>query len=254
MTSQISLKNLPIYVINLKRRPHMLKSFIKNNNKNFGTIIPFEAVDGLEYNNVLAKYQGPDSKVHQQTTHGRFGCFLSHLKLLKIIAETCNPDDWVLIAEDDAMIDPKLTEDWPEMQKPKDCDIIFLSRNYTEHDSTIRPYDKDEVNLVKIDGIFYGAHLYAVTGRGAKKILEFPEMDPYGSAPYDIALGIAAKRSGIIYATIDENGLAPYGHPSNEDSSSTEEYFSNADNYYLVKIIGICLVVIFTMTIYFKKY
>jgi GR25 family glycosyltransferase involved in LPS biosynthesis len=238
---------ISLYVINLERRHKQYESFVRNNKNNSIEINRFNALDGKIENNRQAKIKGIDP-VHKQTKHGRFGCFLSHLEVLKLVVQRNNPNEWVIIAEDDAIINKELFNDWIAItSKAMDfnTDIIFLSRTYSKEDILVYPI-VNGFNLVKINDVFHGAHLYMVTGIGAQKILEMEEMDPYNSIPYDVALGLASKRTGNIYGIIMHNSNGKYNSTNNFYSdhlmayaklsglmgSSTEEYFENIKEYF----------------------
>jgi GR25 family glycosyltransferase involved in LPS biosynthesis len=258
---------IPIYVINLKRRYKQFENFLKNNRKNPLYITRFNAIDGLEENNKQANIKGKNP-VHKQTKHGRFGCFLSHLEILKLIAKNHNPTEWVLIAEDDAIIDPLLFRDWYSITSKAEkfnAHIIFLSRTYAKKDQFLYPI-VDGFNLVRINDIFYGAQLYMVTGIGAQKILSMKEMDPYDSTPYDVALGIASKRTHDIYGTVKYNVNRKNKNKNKQTdnfysshimayatlagtNSSTEEYFENIkESLRENKSIGILLLVLLILS------
>ena len=259
---------LPIttYVINLKRRPVQFRYFLENNKGLPLNIIRFEAIDGLDENNKQAKISGKNP-VHKQEKHGKFGCFLSHLEVLKKIAKM-DPSQWVFITEDDAIISPDLFNVWNEIVRETNeynIDILFLSRNYVSDDTFLYPPSPEgKLCIVKINGFFCGTHFYMVNAKGAQKILRFQEMNPYESIPYDIAFGNAAKRTQTVYAIIrlDKNfkkssipssipsqmydkNIMGYATLSGTMGSSTEEYFENIREFFVEnKDMSVSLIVV----------
>ena len=216
--------NIPIYVISLKRKPEQLENFKKNNPNLSLNII--EAVDGIEATKSFSKH----GIIHHQTKEGRFGCFLSHLKVLKEIADKSKENskqgdegntDWYIIAEDDASIDPKFFNDWPDLSKDltDDQNVIFLSRNWSSEDLS----SPNKPTIVEVGNIFFGTQLYILTSLGAKQLLDIPEMNAFGTQPYDLVFG--EQKTKKIYAVLNENGVGGYSKSCSLGGSSTEERY-----------------------------
>lgn len=230
-----------VYVINLKRRYNQYEIFLKNNKDIPLKIVRFEAIDGLIENNNQIVSIGKNP-VHKQTKHGRFGCFLSHLAILRKIAENNEPDQWSFISEDDTIISPELFGLWDNIiaqTKKYNINILLLSRTYAKKDKMLYPL-VNGLNILAVDDIFFGTHFYAVTGKGANVILGMEEMNPYGSVPYDLALGLLGKKEKCVYSAIkyDPNNydslnrmyskhILAYASVSGKMKSSTEEYYEN---------------------------
>lgn len=110
---------MKIYVINLKHRSEKLKIFFENlpdciDRKNIDV---FEAIDGNQYS--IPKWFGSI----QRCTHGRYGCYMSHLKILENITET------TLIFEDDVIFKDNFCEKFIKAQNycnSIDYDIFYL--------------------------------------------------------------------------------------------------------------------------------
>jgi GR25 family glycosyltransferase involved in LPS biosynthesis len=104
-------KNIKVkyYLINLKRRPDRLNSFIKNYPLNKSEIIKFEAVDGKQLSEIPKYfiYNPPKPK-------GEIGCFLSH----KLLWEKISNDkycDYGVIFEDDAVFSKKFQNNFKKI-------------------------------------------------------------------------------------------------------------------------------------------
>lgn len=260
------------YVINLKRRPKQYEFFYNNNKKlindNKINLIRFEAVDGFEENEKQSKIM-LKNPVHKQRKHGVFGCFLSHLMVLQIIAQM-QSNEWVFILEDDAIINPEIFNIWPYLMsqtKLYDINVVFLSRSYASKDTFIyQPIDG--FNLVKVSGEFWGCQFYMVRPQGAKQLLASKEMNPYESVPYDIALANIAQSENFIYAAIIYNkndefwkkdplysgpwpfvntNILAYANLSSTMGSSTEEYFENSFNYTLIILCVVLSIILSIM-------
>ena len=83
--------HIPIYVINLEKRPDRLRQFATRNRK-----VRWQRIDAVDGRNVDL------GGVRTKLTKGEVGCFLSHLKALDVIAR--GQDDFAIVLEDDASI------------------------------------------------------------------------------------------------------------------------------------------------------
>lgn len=134
------LDHLDIYLINLDRNEDRLDWFVKQymesdlNHKKFKRVV---AVDGKKLNiadyvtkNALKEIQqiektGYRTK-HYQLTRGAIGCYLSHLKTYKMIAD--GESEFGLIFEDDVKLDPNFLLKMNKVLQsiPNDWDMLLL--------------------------------------------------------------------------------------------------------------------------------
>jgi len=130
-----------IYLMNLKRRPDRLKTFLnkfRESDLSQYPLVKFDAIDGsmLDIEKVplseLAKAELQQLKTtgfrtkHYQLTKGAIGCYLSHLKIWENILK--NEYKTALIFEDDADIPHNILERMNEemMYIPTDWDIVLF--------------------------------------------------------------------------------------------------------------------------------
>jgi GR25 family glycosyltransferase involved in LPS biosynthesis len=130
-----------IYLINLKRRPDRLKTFLqkyRESDLSKYPLVKFDAVDGslLDIDKVplseLAKAELQQLQTtgfrtkHYQLTKGAIGCYLSHLKIWENILK--NEYNSALIFEDDADIPHNILERIQNemIHIPTDWDIVLL--------------------------------------------------------------------------------------------------------------------------------
>jgi glycosyl transferase family 25 len=83
--------HIPLYVINLEKRPDRLRQFATRNRK-----VRWQRIDAVDGRNVDL------GGVRTKLTKGEVGCFLSHIKALDVIAR--GQDDFAIVLEDDASI------------------------------------------------------------------------------------------------------------------------------------------------------
>jgi glycosyl transferase family 25 len=168
----INIKECKKYIINLEKRPDRLAQTLKNlNNKNYYDIKRFNAFE-IKSIDEAKKYVTPESMypiikkqrtAHNQLSIGAVGCFLSHLEIYKMLANS--NDDYVLIFEDDTL--PSLDID--ELQSrlndaPTDWDIFLIGGIYKK-----KEYYNDNIYDVKR---FILLHSYLISKKCAKKIID----------------------------------------------------------------------------------
>ena len=142
-----------IYLMNLKRRPDRLKTFLKKYKESDLSkypLVKYDAVDGseLDINKVplseLAKAELTQLETtgfrtkHYQLTKGAIGCYLSHLKIWENILK--NGYSSALIFEDDADIPSDLLFKMNHGMKyiPNDWDIVlfgYLCSQCNQHEN-----------------------------------------------------------------------------------------------------------------------
>lgn len=171
-----TFENTDIYMINLDRNAERLESFIEQylvsdlRHKQFQRI---PAVDGSSLNikdevtpnayseiNEIEK-TGYRTK-HYQLTRGAVGCYLSHVKAYKLIAE--GDSDYAIIFEDDTSIEPRLFHKLNQVVKTMDdsWDMLMLGC----HCIVCEKYDTYS-DLTK----FFFTHGYVVKKSSATKLL-----------------------------------------------------------------------------------
>jgi GR25 family glycosyltransferase involved in LPS biosynthesis len=165
--------NFEIFCINLKKRTNK-KNFMKKQFHNSGLNAKFiNAVDGNKLNKKEIIKKGILTKNAKSNAHPfgiskpEIGCFLSHIKLWKKLANS-QSKNLFLIFEDDAKIKAK-KKGFIKLAKnlPADFDICNLNHRkchetkiYSKHIS----YFTDEA---------YGTTSYFISKKGAKKLLKY---------------------------------------------------------------------------------
>ena len=183
------MDRLPVYVVNLKRKPELKKGFAEKNLwlKN---IIFTEAFDA--HKETLPP--------HKQKTPGALGCFISHYNIWKRIAE--GNDDWALVAEDDHAISPNLKNDLEQViqsMQGAGVNVGILDWRVPTYGDTQTPPPAGKgahgVSLVPVDSVFWGTHLYLINKEGARRSLQ--AHDPTGSTPVDVAMADRSKDGSV---------------------------------------------------------
>jgi len=188
---------IPIYVINLERRPDRLQQCVAQFSPNRVRVV--RAVDGKDI----------ETETPSSMTLGEIGCFLSHQKALELIATSSAPHGIVL--EDDAIIDIPSDRFTRLLEVvPKDTDVVALGCNALPA-SKMRHVVGEVYALHDYD--FYGAHALLYTKRGAVKILEAMRRDG-PKEPFDLWLG----RLGVTMYVVSP----PLAHPRNIQDSETQ--------------------------------
>jgi GR25 family glycosyltransferase involved in LPS biosynthesis len=177
----MDIQKIPIYCINLDKRPERLSFFM--NQPGVRELKPqrVSAVDGAALNivsdrrisnrtkyNILHKTRRSHDEID---TAGAIGCSLSHYEVWKKFLET--KADACLVLEDDAQIPVGLADMILGVsQPPPDFDIWSLS--YRLYDPTLLPFplDPHTHNKWKIPVNFWGTAAYIITRRGAERMME----------------------------------------------------------------------------------
>lgn len=166
-------QNKPMtYVINLLSRPEQKETFTKDN-ESFLDLRFIEAVDGSKA-----------SKFHLQEKAGRYGCFLSHIKAWQMVAN--GEEEWVLVAEDDYAINPKIVDYFPILvgrANEVKADFVYLDNGKMGNERTA-----ETIDVIPIKGTMVGTHLYMISKQGAKRLLNDKTIRPRGRTPIDIVL------------------------------------------------------------------
>lgn len=159
---------MKIYVINLKKRPEKLQKFFDRLPKCFNRtdIRIFEGIDGNSVNipEWFKTYNAP-------CLPGRYGCYQSHLSILKTIIEP------TLIFEDDVIFSDTFTQQYNMIQQyfslVKNYDIFYLGGKHKKEPLKYRDYP----NVYRCIQT-HRTHAYMVSGiSSAQKIIQYLE-DP----------------------------------------------------------------------------
>ena len=147
---------IPLYVINLKRRPDRLDACVKRLPGESPIVV--EAVDGY-------RLQSNDTGL----TKGELGCFMSHLKAMRLILESHH--SYALVLEDDAVLVPGYLDTLHTLIKsaPPDFGVISLGCNSVpskDHMLEVAPG-----LCVFRDFDLYGAHALLYSRTGAERFL-----------------------------------------------------------------------------------
>jgi len=153
----------------------------------------FKAVDGKALERSEINY----TTSYRSMKKGELGCYMSHLKVVKLCNETFNNYDLVL--EDDAILCDNFIEKVKDLVKhaPKDWDIILLSTTNIWlkciNNGTLK-LDKIQINkkLSKITSDHYGNQGYLVSKRAIGTMLyhEYPIKYPIDLFPTRIGLNV----------------------------------------------------------------
>lgn len=182
------LKNqsFPVYVLNLDRSKDRWDSMVSEAESYKIILNRVEAVEGRLLSSV--ELQHYDDEAFRRN-HGKIvlpaeiGCYLSHLKVLEIIASS--EDDIAVILEDDIRFTDKLLPFLNQISAVSGWDVIKMVNHRT---SLFLPHYKlsDEVMLGRcMHGPLGSSAAYVVTRDGARKLLK--ALRPM-ALPYDVAL------------------------------------------------------------------
>jgi glycosyl transferase family 25 len=172
---------IPVFVINLDRSPERLSSIAKRLNK---LSIQFErvaAVDGSLLTNAQIEGFVKNAPWRRKNTPGEIACYLSHLKVMKIIRD--KKIERAVILEDDAnpgaglniWLDPNRAPEWPH-------DILKLEGVALGKRTYLPITTCNEKNIVVPVPPTLGSACYCITLNGALKVLERLS---YMRHPYD---------------------------------------------------------------------
>lgn len=171
-------------VINLARNSDRMRVISSAYHaSDMASVIPmrrFDAIDAallpdlMVYLSPRAKHQLTETlsmgyrKRHADLTPGAVGCFLSHVTVLRMLAEDAGVDT-MLILEDDADIRPDILARVSEIGSilPSRWDLVMLGHHYQVLDHSMDP-----LPLIRKVHTFWGTHAYFVTKKAARIILE----------------------------------------------------------------------------------
>lgn len=184
-TWQVKIKDA--FVISLRDR-HDRRSCIRDLFSSQKLNFKFHEGNFIQYIDPLKKYFTSTSI--QCLSHGALGCALSHIQLWERISK--REDGLYLIFEDDIIFSDSFKENLQMLEKnyPSNCDIFYLgSRNNRLRD--ILEYT--DANYVQSFNPRMGAFAYAITPRGAEKLLSSLIPIHLICGGIDTALGILVR-------------------------------------------------------------
>lgn len=167
---------IPLYVINLKRRPDRLRRFAENVGRMDWHIV--EAVDGRDVDL---------NGIRTRLTKGEIGCFLSHLKALDIISR--GDDNYAIVLEDDGFLPFPKSHAQIQSVLSESSDTTFgaiaLGCNAFSSANARRVTNR----LYQFDASYdlYGAHAILYSKQGARAYLDDALANGF-KEPYDLWL------------------------------------------------------------------
>ena len=214
MNKSIDITHIKSHVINLKSNIEKLERVQKS--LNAISIFPerFDAVYGkdldplyidkitypsVQYTMKNGRYT--DSNIE---TLGAIGCYLSHVKLWEVLANS--DDDMLLILEDDAIVNNfsafQINQFLNEIiENDPDWDVIFLG--YTKPSPSSNADIPVTDFVYKINEITFQTHAYLLSKKGALKLLSkaFPIVDQVDSYMSYMAItrGLKSYRGNTSY-------------------------------------------------------
>jgi GR25 family glycosyltransferase involved in LPS biosynthesis len=172
----INIREIPIFCINLDRRPERYKLFSEQPGVKEINVERISAIDGTAINivnNPQISNQTKINIIHKKRrshgeidTAGAIGCSLSHYSVWKKFLETDSP--FCLVLEDDAKIPLGLADSilTASVNMPADFDVWCLS--YKLYDPTLLPTDKADW---KSPVNFWGTAAYIMSRKGAQNLM-----------------------------------------------------------------------------------
>jgi GR25 family glycosyltransferase involved in LPS biosynthesis len=176
----MDIRKIPVFCINLDRRPERYDLFTKQRGINELNIQRVSAVDGAAINPVKSPYISNQTKINilhktrrahgEIDTIGAIGCSLSHYSVWKRFLETDAPH--CLVLEDDAQIKSGLADLVIEASRDVPAfDVWLLS--YKLYDKTLLPLPSGQGHKTwKSPVNFWGTSAYIVSRAGAKRLME----------------------------------------------------------------------------------
>lgn len=171
-----------IVVINLKKDIYRLQKylyFIKKYTKNIN-LYRFNAIDGSTNikNNIqhFSKEKQQNILKNWKKKPGTTGCFLSHIKLWKLILDDKKSNEYTLIMEDDSYIIPngmKIIN--LIIKKYSDFDILYLGHGNLKSKSINSYLEKPLIG--KYSGYNTGLYGYIIKKSSIKKLLKLLPFD-----------------------------------------------------------------------------
>lgn len=159
---------MEIFVINLKRRPDKLEKFLANLPQVFSgeKINVFEAIDGSKYD--IPKWF--DVTGSKEKIAGNYGCYLSHLEIIRNIKST------TLIFEDDAIFSENFDDKYKqsiEYMNNISYDLFYLG-GYNNK----KPLPVDKKNNIYRCVNTSRTHAYIISGSHTAKNIELLLTNP----------------------------------------------------------------------------
>jgi glycosyl transferase family 25 len=173
------LSELSYFVIHMSSKTERKENIKKQEERLGKPIQHFESIVGKDYINSNLNELNPDIINHwgKDRSSGELGCYLSHLMLLKQIADK-STDGYSIIFEDDFdIVVPNLDEKikgYVESLRNdnRDFDLIFLGRccwnNGSEYKEELR-----EIKNLNDDVVIMCTHAYVIKNSSAKKFYEY---------------------------------------------------------------------------------
>jgi len=257
----MDIKQIPVFCINLDRRPERYDLFTKQRGVAELKIQRVSAVDGAKINPVKSPYISNQTKINilhntrrshgEIDTIGAIGCSLSHYSVWKRFLET--DSSHCLVLEDDAQVRHGLTElvKAASVGVP-DFDVWLLS--YKLYDKTLLPVGQGS-KAWKSPVNFWGTSAYIVSRAGAKRLMEdfFPiecHLDKYMCLKQ-----LLGKLRIVVHPTFKTYTL-PYGTDIQLNKCNLCNYPDNFNHGILVKkymlvapiTYGLIITLLFGMT------
>jgi len=218
--NSLPLDNIAFYVINLDRSTDRMEQFTKD----FASFpVPFIRVPAIEGKNLTIPVEGYDAfmfflNVGREASPGEIGCYISHIKALKLFLESGKP--FGMICEDDAMPIPESYE--AVKQAIAHADTWDLLRLYGGRAKTSFPYQELTAthNLcTSITGMVPAA-AYVVNRCAAQKLVQrlLPITDLYDSALHHGRCGIRESTvfpNCLLRGENQANSTLGYGYKRN---------------------------------------
>lgn len=240
--------DIPVYVVNLERKPLLKKGF-KDNNSFLSDIRFTKAFDGNK----------ETLPPHKQETDGRYGCYMSHINIWDTIQN--GNDEWAIVAEDDGAFNPKLEEDLPEildLLKQNQSDIGILHWRKPPFDIPVpKPGKSEVVQAVPVDDMFFGTHAYIISKNGAKASLAIH--DAKEGTPIDVAMGKFSKSRELpaqfILSPYEYSRIWTTNHTSTTEERSTGNKTKNSNNniYIILGVVSAVLFILILIIFYIKN-
>lgn len=178
-SNKVMNDNIPIKIINLKRRNDRKEKIEKILNKN--KITSYEFIEGIDGNkikptiNLKYLFEGNDFGNRK----GVIGCALSHLNLWKKLIND-NENDYYLILEDDIEVCNNFKKKINTLKQDfKNNDVLFLGYSMFEKNRKIygNTYNNDavDIKIQKLNSSLYigGYFAYSINKIGAQKLIDY---------------------------------------------------------------------------------
>ncbi|NBP13785.1 glycosyltransferase family 25 protein [bacterium] len=182
-TDMVSLDSIPIHIINLPERKDRWKQVLKTlylSKLPLHNAYRFNAVNGYTLSpSELAQIVSPNAlsrllsqfeyrTKHDQITLGGVGCYLSHIRIWKMLLESDHTH--FMILEDDCVLekDTVQTINNTLSNLPSDFDFLFLGTVISPRKRTFTESLHD--GIVKLHTV-YGMHAYIISKDAVRKLL-----------------------------------------------------------------------------------